>query len=300
MTIHFPDLSQYDSVNVQPGTPVVLARATLSASIADTEYIRFESEAASAGSVFVAYHWLNHGNLAAQADWAFQHVGPSVPLMMDCEDTPGNTGYNGHLTVPDVLGFADAYRGLGGLCHLGYCPHWYWGGFDLTPLTGAQVGLVSSDYSQPYSDNGVGWLPYGGVLPVQWQYTNSQPYGGGSVDFNAYQGSVQEYIRLVTTGVGYVSTTDDYMETFKQGSNVVVQGVNKGQAMAAMTALNQLLGITPPGTYPADWAGISDAKLTALLSKVDSLTTDVANLAAEVAKLTASHTGTVTGTLTVS
>jgi hypothetical protein len=199
MTLFFPDVSSY-TPNVNPALyPIILARATLSASVADSAYNTFKARAAASGTVFVAYHWLNHGNLPAQARWAFQHVGGEVPLMIDAEDEAGNTGYAGPLTIADILGFAAEYRRLGGIVSLVYLPFWYWSGpmgapHQLDQLASAGLGLVSSNYpTNGYTENGPGWAAYyqGAPAPVQWQYTDTP------IDMNAYKGTVAEYSRLV-------------------------------------------------------------------------------------------------------
>src|SRR5690349_2382487 len=112
MTIYYPDLSHWDAgrgVHVEPGTVAVVAKATQARSIADPRYGSWKSQAAGVGAVFGAYHWLNRGNVAAQARWAHDHVG-GTPLMIDAEDVSGNTGYAGALRLGDVLDFASAYR----------------------------------------------------------------------------------------------------------------------------------------------------------------------------------------------
>lgn len=196
MTIFFPDVSSY-TPNVDPAAyPVLLARATLSSTITDPSYTTFKAKAAAAGTVFVAYHWLNHGNLQAQAQHCFSVVGPGVPLMLDVEDEPGNTGYNGPVTVPDIIGFASVYRALGGTASLCYLPFWYWSGAmstpDLTPLNTAGLHLVSSNYpTAGYTEDGPGWAPYGGATPVQWQFTDTP------IDMNAFRGTAAEYAQLV-------------------------------------------------------------------------------------------------------
>ena len=198
MTIRFPDVSSY-TPNVDPAAyPVLIARATLSTSVVDKTYATFKARSAAAGTLFLAYHWLNHGNLQAQAAHCFSVVGPGVPLMMDCEDEPGNTGYDGPLTVADITGFAAAYRALGGTVNLAYIPAWYWSGAmsmaDLRPLIPAGLHLVSSNYPNAgYTENGPGWNPYytGAPTPVQWQYADS-PF-----DMNAFRGTVAEYAQLV-------------------------------------------------------------------------------------------------------
>lgn len=196
MTIFFPDVSSYTPNVDTAAYPVILARATLSASVTDTSYATYKQRAAASHTVFVAYHWLNHGNLAAQAAHCFAVVGRGIPLMIDAEDEAGNTGYAGPLTVADITGFASQFRALGGTVSLAYVPNWYWSGAmgapDLTPLTRAGLHLVSSNYpSSGYSDDGPGWAAYGGVAPVQWQYTDTP------IDMNAYRGTVAEYAAMV-------------------------------------------------------------------------------------------------------
>jgi hypothetical protein len=197
MTIFFPDVSEYTSNIDVSQYPVILARATLSDRVADTSYTTYRQRAA--GKVFMAYHWLNHGNLRSQANWCFQHVGPNTPVMIDAEDQPGNTGYNGPLTLGDITGFAAEYRALGGTVSMVYLPFWYWSGamgapYQLDQLTAAGLHLVSSNYPNAgYTENGPGWAPYyqGAPPPVQWQYTSTP------IDMNAFRGSVDDYRKLI-------------------------------------------------------------------------------------------------------
>jgi hypothetical protein len=213
VTIFFPDVSQY-TPNVDPARyPILIARATLSNRVADPTYATFKAKAQAAGTVFAAYHWLNHGNLAAQARWCFQHVGPDVPVMIDAEDVAGNTGYAGPLMVDDILGFAAGYRALGGIVSLVYLPFWYWSGpmgapHQLDQLTAAGLGLVSSNYPNAgYTDNGPGWATYypGAPAPVQWQYTSTP------IDMNAFRGTVAEYANLI--GIPRVAAESIEVET---------------------------------------------------------------------------------------
>ena len=98
----------------------------------------------------------------------------------------------------DILDFVKAYRALGGTCHLVYLPRWYWltmGSPDLTPLVDAGLHLVASEY-RPLGYGPLWPSTYGHMNPEEWQYTDALPYGGGSVDFNAYKGTVQQYIQL--------------------------------------------------------------------------------------------------------
>lgn len=202
MTITFPDVSRWTpNVDLTP-YPAVIARSGMSygqdtsapLDMHDPTYATYRTRAAGLGKLFLAYHWINHGRGAACAAWAYSITGAGTPMMIDAEDVSGNSGYNGPLTVQDLLDFADEYRRLGGTCSLAYLPHWYWQGHmgspSLQPLADAGLHLVSSNYTS-YSDTGPGWQAYGGLTPVQWQYT-STPY-----DKNAFRGTIEEYAALV-------------------------------------------------------------------------------------------------------
>jgi hypothetical protein len=195
MTIFYPDVSNHNpDVTIQPGTAAVCAKASEGTTYHDPLYSRFQSEAAGVGAFFFAYHWLHRANIDAQAAFCHDIVG-STPVMIDCElgnDVP---------TVDDCLAFSNALRSRGGVCTLVYLPHWYWqdhlGSPSLVPLANAGLSLVSSNYTT-YSDTGPGWTPYGGVTPAIWQYTSSFSYGGGSVDHDAYRGTIAQLVALVS------------------------------------------------------------------------------------------------------
>jgi GH25 family lysozyme M1 (1,4-beta-N-acetylmuramidase) len=196
VTIFLPDVSAHQrGLQLEPGTVAVLAKATEGSTFADPAYSGFKAQAAKVGAVFGAYHFLWSGT-PAEAAWTFKHVG-KTPLMVDAENPKVKT------TVAMILSFVAEYRKLGGVVHLVYLPHWYWqelGSPDLTPLTKARLRLVSSSYAT-YSDSGPGWQPYGGVTPVQWQYTDQFGYGGQRVDFNAFRGTVEQYSNILRFGV---------------------------------------------------------------------------------------------------
>lgn len=193
-TIFFPDVSGYQSgLRVQPATAALLAKATEGSTFTDGSYGNFKAQAAAAGAVFGAYHFVWGGSMA-EAQHCHSVVG-STPLMLDVENT------SVALRLSDVLSFVSNYRSLGGVVHLAYLPRWYWEGTmgspSLVPLAQAGVSLVSSNYTT-YSDAGPGWSSYGGVTPVQWQYTDALPYGGQAVDFNAFKGTASDYAALLT------------------------------------------------------------------------------------------------------
>jgi hypothetical protein len=229
-TIFFPDVSNYQAgLTVQAGTVALVAKATEGSTFTDGSYPNFRAQAARVGAVFCAYHFQWDGT-AAEAQHIHSVVG-STPLMLDVENT------NVRVTLSQVVSLVRNYRALGGVVHLAYLPRWYWSGTmgspSLVPLRDLGVSIVSSDYTT-YSDNGPGWAGYGGIQPVQWQYTDSYPYGGMAVDFNAFKGSPAQYQALLT---GSASTpTEDDMITYIQEARVA--GDTGGKAH---------------GVYPAVW-----------------------------------------------
>jgi hypothetical protein len=193
MTIFFPDVSNHNrGLVIQPDTVFLWAKASEGTTFTDDTYEGFKAQAASVGAGFGAYHFLHAGNGAAQADFAFGIVGPDVPLFVDVE--PLGTSYP---TVTDVQAFTARYRALGGTCEVMYYPKWYWtnqGSPDLS-VTGLQ--LISSGYPAGYSDTDANWDPYGGVTPFQWQFSDQFAYGGMLIDFNAYKGTLAQYLLAI-------------------------------------------------------------------------------------------------------
>lgn len=197
MTIYYPDVSHWRAGLSLSGAVAVCAKVTENTDYFDDQFKGFKAQAEKLGIFFFSFHFLRHGNAAAQAKWCHDHNG-SVPLMLDFEERAGEPLPN----VADAVAFIDAYRALGGICFLLYLPHWYWqkiGSPSLRPLIDRGMRLVSSNYTS-YSDSGPGWDSYGGMRPVIWQYTDSKSFNGQSVDFNAYKGSLNQLRALATTG----------------------------------------------------------------------------------------------------
>jgi GH25 family lysozyme M1 (1,4-beta-N-acetylmuramidase) len=196
VTIAFPDLSNWEpNLNLQPATVAVIAKATEGTYYQDKSYGRFKSEAAAQGSLFSGYHFLKSDeDPAAQADNYHAFAG-ATPCMIDVETEGASKP-----TVDEVLAFAARLSRpeVGGRAWGVYFPEWYHSqvGGDLSRLTAAGLVLVSSNYTS-YSDSGPGWAAYGGATPQIWQYTDAQPYGGGSCDFNAYRGTVAQLAALI-------------------------------------------------------------------------------------------------------
>ena len=213
MTLFFPDVSDGQAGVSFDGLHVVTIKATEGISYTNPDYDPALQRARAAGAFPVAYHFLHEGDAAAQAEHAYSVAG-KTPLMLDVEVTgDSNPG------VADAAAFIDAYRKLEGACHFLYLPEWYWArvlqAASLTPLTDRGMLLWSSNYvTYSDADAGAGWLPYGGVTPAIWQYTDKGTLNGQSpVDWNAFRGheagkqdpasvaaTVAEFKALATTG----------------------------------------------------------------------------------------------------
>lgn len=181
-TLIFRDVSHYQGA-YKPTGPTI-AKATEGTSFVDPAFAGDRTRAAAAADLFLPYHFLAHGNIAAQVAHVIATIGHREDVMLDVEYEAGKPDP----TLDDVYGFADAFREAsgGGKVSLGYIPEWFWAGHWHSPslggLTARRIGLVSSHYSA-YSDTGPGWSPYGGVTPVIWQYAD-KPY-----DTNAFKGT---------------------------------------------------------------------------------------------------------------
>jgi peptidoglycan hydrolase-like protein with peptidoglycan-binding domain len=201
MTIFYPDVSSGQAGVSFSGVPIAMVKATEGTGYTNPDYGPAKVRATNAGAFLCAYHFLQAGNGAGQADHAFSVVG-TTPLMLDVETETLN-GVASNPSVADVADFVNRYRALGGVIYLLYLPRWYWanlGSPSLDPLIQLGLLLVSSNYTS-YSDSGPGWDAYGGMVPVIWQYTDNATLNGVSpVDFNAYRGTLADFQSQVTTG----------------------------------------------------------------------------------------------------
>lgn len=189
MTIYYPDIASYQAGIDLKGALAVCAKATEGTTYTNPFYGEFKANAGKHSTFFFAYHFLHHGNPAAQAEYCRKFVG-GTPLMIDAEPTG-----NSRPTLYDIYRFADVFRNLGGVVWLVYLPRWYWAqsplnSSSLRPLSQRGLLLVSSAYTgYTDADTGVGWQPYGGMTPTIWQYTDALSFNGYNVDFNAFRGT---------------------------------------------------------------------------------------------------------------
>lgn len=187
MTIHFPDLSHFKTVSLD-GAVALITKATQGLSYVDPTYAVYKRDAEARGIPFAGYHWVDTSDLGGQAAHAFRIMG-NTPCMWDAEAAGA--------TVPRLVELTQRYRALGGNPRLVYLPHWWWqdhlGSPSLQPLADLGLALVSSAYpARGYTENGIGWNGYGGVMPRIWQWTDAHPFNGQLVDFNAFKGTVEE------------------------------------------------------------------------------------------------------------
>lgn len=263
--LEYPDVSRYTpDVDLSP-YPGVVARSGMSdgtdannpLDMRDPSYATYKQRAVDQGKLFSAYHWLNHGKGRACAAWCFSIVGAGVPVMIDGEDVPGNSGYNGPLVVQDFLDFATELRTLGGICWGSYVAKWYWQGHmgspNLIPLQDAGMALISSNYTT-YSDTGPGWQPYGGVTPSAWQFA-SQPH-----DRNAFQGDAAALAKLWQLGTGPIpAPPGPSYEILKVDGIWGTRTTSRLQQFAGTPVDGQL----SPGAGQSSWTAWAQSRLNA-------------------------------------
>lgn len=285
MTTHFPDVSHYQAGLKLDGAPAVIAKATQGTGFVDSSYLDFKAQAGRLGIPFCAYHWVDGAALADQALHA-RRIAGTTPMMWDAEAAGA--------TVARLVELTTRYRSLGGVVHLVYLPHWWWAGQlgspDLRPLAAAGLHLVSSDYSTGgYADSGPGWMPYGGITPVQWQYTSAKVFNGLPVDFNAYNGFAAEWAALIAGGIMAITQADAQLVASttlgtKLGSSGPTVGIALqdtyravGRLELAVTALSAAVAALAAGQGNTDVTAILagvQAEVDALRSAVGTDTRD--------------------------
>lgn len=208
MTIFFPDVSHYNDPLNLSGVPFVWAKATEGTTFTDPAYHSFVVQAQTRRIPYGAYHFLRAADPMGQARHALAVVGEGVPLFVDVERATGDPA---RPTVSTVTSFVTEYRRVGGTCHMVYLPVEYWrdvlGSPDLRPLSKAGVFFINAWYTT-YSNNGPGWGTYGGIQPAQWQYTSGHMLNGKAVDWNAYRGTLDEYLTMINGGSVMAGLTD--------------------------------------------------------------------------------------------
>jgi len=267
VTIFYPDISAFQGNISLAGTVAVCAKATQGTGWTSANYAWQKGEAARRGAFFFAYHFLEQGNGAAQADHCFNVVG-KTPLMLDWEETthsdPG---------VADAVAFIDRFRALGGIVNLVYLPHWYWnkiGSPSLAPIISRGLKNVTSVYTS-YSDTGPGWASVGGLPTAIWQFSATFSFNGQQVDFNAFKGTVAELAALVGGKAAPVKPEDLVLKQGDSGTAVAylqkrlnvwgakltVDSSFGALTLAAVKAFQTKEKLTVDGVVgPATWAAL--------------------------------------------
>jgi hypothetical protein len=206
MTILGPDVSSFQDGLDLGATPYPFAIMKISEGTyyTDKDYPGWRAQAVASGKLPIGYHFISGEDPAAQARHLAACIGDrSIPLMLDFEPT---ATYRPDL--PQLIAVADEIDAAGMRVHLAYVPRWYWqqiGSPTLTSLSARGIALVASAYPGGTGypgDSAPGWLPYGGLTPLLYQYTDHAPVGGKAVDMNAFRGTIAqlaEQLGLTTT-----------------------------------------------------------------------------------------------------
>ncbi len=138
----------------------------------------------------IGYHYVTPDDPASQAQTWHGNNGGTL-AMLDWEQNGGG--------VANLTAVVNAFNAAGVTVQLGYFPQWYWsnqGGGSLAGLANGVVssgypdgtGYASTIYANSGGDSGGGWVPYGGITPAAWQFTDQADVAGVRVDCNAYLG----------------------------------------------------------------------------------------------------------------
>ena len=203
-TIFGPDISSYQAgldLSRLAAASFVIAKTTEGTYYTDADYQGWRRQAANLGKPFVWYHFLSGEDLVAQVAHTMANLGDtSLPGMLDAEPAG-----NFHPTWGQIIGYIDAAHAAGLNLRLLYLPRWYWdqiGRPDLSVLADRRVYLVSSSYpggtGGPAAlypgDGAAGWQSYGGAAPLLYQFTNQASDGGQPLDYNAFRGSLSQFL----------------------------------------------------------------------------------------------------------
>lgn len=185
----------------------VIAKTTEGTYYTDADYDGWRRQAAALGKTFAWYHFLSGEDVHAQVAHCLAHVGDkALPGMLDVEPTGNYTP-----TLAQALAWIDAAHAAGLNLRLAYIPRWLhqqWDSPSLSGLVSRDVYLVSSSYpggsgtpAALYPGGGAaGWLPYGGVTPLIYQFTSQASDGGMDLDYNAFRGTLAELQQILGGG----------------------------------------------------------------------------------------------------
>lgn len=187
------------------GCSGIMVKCTQGTAYVNPDYKNKLHQAKAAFMPFLAYHFLEHGNVQAQAKNLADHIiDKSIPVMVDFEPTKYS-----HPTWVDLTTFLKFAKEEGLDVRAIYYPGWYWSQTGTHSLVG-KPALVQSAYPLGYTSGygsvlygkcggakGSGWNIMGGVRPTFWQFTSSGKLSGysGLVDFSAFEGSHTDFLK---------------------------------------------------------------------------------------------------------
>jgi glycosyl hydrolase family 25 len=233
VTIFGPDISSYEAgldLSRLTDAAFVLAKVTEGTYYTDADFPGWRTQAARISKPLFWYHFLSGEDATAQADHTAGALGATtLPGMLDCEPEGKFAP-----TLAQIIAYVKAAHAVGLNLRLVYLPHWYWvrmGSPNLSELAALGVSLVSSAYpggsgtaAQLYpGDGAAGWLPYGGMTPLIYQFTNQASDGGQRIDFNAFRGTFAALLDALTPapnptpGPNTNPSEEDLMPAFATG-----------------------------------------------------------------------------------
>ena len=225
MTLFVADIASYQAglvpARLKPDIAALIIKCTQGTDYVNPDYADWLDEAAAAGLLVGAYHYVDGTAPAAQAAWLKANiVDPTVAVMLDEEST----------SLAQALAVADAMDAEGLHVRLLYLARSYWqslGSPDLSgPLGTRRLALVNAAYpssatgspAQLYpGDAAAGWAAYGGVTPTLYQFTDSATESGQSIDVSAFRGGIGQLTSLFTTDSASALIQEDDMRTTSVG-----------------------------------------------------------------------------------
>ncbi|HET9172021.1 MAG TPA: GH25 family lysozyme [Actinospica sp.] len=221
MTLFVADIASYQAglvpARLKPDIAALIIKCTEGTGYLNPDYANWLGEAAAAGLLVGAYHYVDGTDPAAQAAWLKANiVDPSVPVMIDEES----------VSLAQALAVADAMDAEGLHVRLMYLARSYWqtlGSPDLSaPFAARGLALVNASYPSSASgspaqlypgDGAAGWDAYGGVTPTLYQFTDSATESGQNIDVSAFRGDISALTALFTTDSASASIQEDDLRT---------------------------------------------------------------------------------------
>ncbi|RJO79303.1 hypothetical protein D5S18_02940 [Nocardia panacis] len=256
------------------GFAFVLAKASQGTDYVSPEYTTQRDQAADAGLLFGAYHYVSQEDAAAQVD-NYERVEPNraYPVMLDHEEGSGD--------ISTLRAVCAEFRARGYVVNLVYLPQWYWRDHIGSPDLAGLPPLMASSYvlggGLPASvlypgDDDSRWTGYGGNTVAILQFSDRGQVAGMTLDVNAFRGS-----------------RNDLAELFGRQQEGEEMAASEDILAAVRDIRAQLTGSPNVGEYPG-WAqlGSKDGAPMTLVDSIGDIRTRLAALETAMAAA-ASH-----------